>query len=95
MKLQNMFKKTTTRKSYMSLPGTKPEVPEGLLRKCNKCGATIITEEVRNHHAICPKCNGYFRMHAYRRIDMLADAGSFKEWNKGLDIQNPLQFKGY
>lgn len=45
MKLQNMFKKN--RKSYIPLKSERPEVPEGLLKKCNKCGAAILTEEVK------------------------------------------------
>lgn len=94
MKLQNMFKKTS-KKSYISLKDSKPEVPEGLLRKCNKCGGAIIAEDVRNGYHICPKCRGYFRVHAYRRIEMIADEGSFEEWDKGLATTNPLGFKGY
>ncbi|MCI6464526.1 MAG: acetyl-CoA carboxylase carboxyltransferase subunit alpha [Faecalicatena sp.] len=94
MKLQNMFKKTS-RKGYISLKESRPEVPEGLLRKCNKCGAAIITEDVKNGYYICPKCHGYFRVHAYRRIEMLADEGSFEEWDRGLTTRNPLEFKGY
>ena len=94
MKLQNMFKKTS-RKGYISLKESRPEVPEGLLRKCNKCGAAIITEDVKNGYYICPKCHGYFRVHAYRRIEMLADEGSFEEWDRGLTTRNPLDFKGY
>lgn len=94
MKLQNMFKKTS-RKSYISLKESRPEVPEGLLRKCNKCGAAIITEDVKKGYYICPKCHGYFRVHAYRRIEMLADEGSFEEWDRGLTTKNPLDFKGY
>ena len=46
MKLQNMFKKN--RKSYIPLKSERPEVPEGLLKKCNKCGAAILTEEVKS-----------------------------------------------
>lgn len=46
MKLQNMFKKN--RKSYIPLKSKRPEVPEGLLKKCNKCGAAILTEEVKS-----------------------------------------------
>mgnify|MGYP000248427890 CR=1 FL=1 len=42
MKLQNMFKKN--RKSYIPLKSERPEVPEGLLKKCNKCGAAILTK---------------------------------------------------
>ena len=94
MKLQNMFKKTS-RKSYISLKESKPEVPEGLLRKCNKCGAAIIAEDVKQGFYICPKCHGYFRVHAYRRIEMLTDEGSFEEWDRGMTTKNPLDFKGY
>ncbi|MDD3362109.1 MAG: acetyl-CoA carboxylase carboxyltransferase subunit alpha [Hespellia sp.] len=95
MKLHNMFKKTTGRTHYISLHELKPEVPEGLLRKCNKCGAAIIADDVKDGFYICPKCHGYFRVHAYRRIDMIADEGSFEEWDQGLVTKNPLDFKGY
>lgn len=95
MKLHNMFKKTTGRTHYISLHESKPEVPEGLLRKCNKCGAAIIADDVKDGFYICPKCHGYFRVHAYRRIDMIADEGSFEEWDQGLVTKNPLDFKGY
>ena len=51
MKLENMFKKTKSlyREQSVKHTGTlKPEVPQGLLRKCNKCGAAIVTEDVKN-----------------------------------------------
>ncbi len=95
MKLKDMFKKTSSRSHYISLTAGKPEVPAGLLRKCNKCGAAIIAEDVKNGYYICPKCHGYFRVHAYRRIEMLADEGSFEEWDKEMEFVNPLDFKGY
>ena len=49
MKLDNVFKKTrlaSGRKGYISLNSARPEVPEGLLRKCNKCGSAIIAKDV-------------------------------------------------
>ncbi len=98
MKLDNVFKKTrlaSGRKGYISLNMTKPEVPEGLLRKCNKCGGAIIAEDVKDDFYICPKCGGYFRVHAYRRIEMVADSGTFEEWDQDLTAQNPLEYKGY
>lgn len=93
MKLQNMFKKN--RKSYIPLKSEWPEVPEGLLKKCNKCGAAILTEEVKSAGYICPKCQGYFRVHAYERIRMTVDEDSFEEWEKDMEFVNPLEFKGY
>lgn len=95
MNLKDMFKKTNTRAHYISLRHSHPEVPTGLLRKCNKCGAAIIAEDVKNGYYICPKCHGYFRVHAYRRIEMIADEGTFEEWDKEMDFVNPLDFKGY
>ena len=95
MKLKDMFKKTSNRSHYISLKTGRPEVPAGLLRKCNKCGAAIIAEDVKNGYYICPKCHGYFRVQAYRRIEMLADAGSFEEWDKEMEFVNPLEFRGY
>lgn len=98
MKLDNMFKKTrlhSGRKNYIDLGASRPEVPEGLLRKCNKCGGAIITEDVKNGYYICPKCGGYFRVHAYHRVEMIADEGTFEEWDLGLTTRNPLNYKGY
>ena len=48
MKLKDMFKKTSKRSHYISLKNERPEVPVGLLRKCNKCGAAIIAEDVKH-----------------------------------------------
>ncbi|MCI9227474.1 MAG: acetyl-CoA carboxylase carboxyltransferase subunit beta [Dorea sp.] len=98
MKLDNVFKKTrlaSGRKGYIALNSARPEVPEGLLRKCNKCGSAIIAEDVKSDYYICPKCGGYFRVHAYRRIEMVADEGTFEEWDRELVTPNPLDYKGY
>ena len=97
MKLDNVFKKTRIavgRKNYITFT-RRPEVPEGLLRKCNKCGGAIIAEDVKKDHYICPKCGGYFRVHARRRIEMVTDEGSFEEWESDLQGGNPLEYKGY
>lgn len=93
-----MFKKTYTLiDSKYKTPdkADEPNIPAGLWRKCNKCGQPIYAEDVRNNFYICPKCKGYFRVHAYRRIEMTADAGSFEEWDKEMEFANPLDFPGY
>ena len=100
MRLHNMFKKTGEKiTSIHSRNRRKPEAPEGILKKCNKCGAAILTDEVINGKYICPKCRGYFRIPAYKRIELVTDAGSFEEWDAKIDEgerpENPLDFRGY
>ena len=98
MKLDNMFKKTrivSRIQSHNAARASRPEVPEGLLRKCNKCGAAIIAEDVKQGNYSCPKCGGYFRIHAYRRIQMVIDEGTFEEWDHDLTGGNPVNYKGY
>ena len=93
MNLDHVFKKTNKR---FSLDGDKkPQVPEGLLCKCSKCGGTLLVEDVRRSYYVCPKCKGYFRVKAYERIRRLADEGSFAEWDKELIGGNPMEFEGY
>lgn len=104
MKLGNMFKKTN-QKNYITLTNRKanvqnsgessPEVPEGLMRKCNACRAVLLAESIIGNQYICPKCGNYFSVPARRRIEMLADEESFKEWDTGLTSGNPLHYKGY
>lgn len=75
----NMFKKDRREDHFdHSRNRRKPEAPEGILKKCNKCGAAILTDEVINGKYICPKCHGYFRIPAYKRIELVTDAGSFE-----------------
>lgn len=83
------------KKEYITLKVQTPTVPKGLVRKCNKCGAALFVEDVKERNYICPKCGGYFRMHAMRRIENIADEGSFTPWFTDLATTNPLNYKGY
>lgn len=97
MKLKSIFKKTPVIKPEVKEIASqiKPEVPEGLLKRCNKCGKGIFTEDYKKNLYICPKCGGYLRMPAQKRIEFLTEADSFEEWDTGLSTENPLHMIGY
>ena len=86
MQLANMFKKGINlgKNEGSGKRMTSPEVPEGILKKCNACKAAIFTEDVKKGYYICPKCGNYFRVHAMRRIEMIADPDTFEAWDEGL-----------
>lgn len=97
MKFNHTFKRTVAEPVFNAKDENveKPEVPEGLLKKCNACKNVVFVEEVRQNHDICPHCRNYFRVHAYRRIEMITDEGTFEEWDRGLHSGNPLHYKDY
>lgn len=94
MRIKHMFKKT-----IMDIRGEEqentPEVPDGLMRKCNACKAAVFVDEVKRNHYICPHCGNYFHMPVYKRIKMLVDKNSFEEWDAHMEEKNPLSYKGY
>ena len=94
MKFNCTFKRTVGRSS-LTAETVKPEVPEGLLKKCNVCKSAVFVEEVKDNDYICPHCGNYFRVHAWRRVQQIADPGTFEEWDAGLPQENPLHYKGY
>ncbi len=96
MKMNKMFKKPRfVNGKEKNAKSDLPNVPEGLMKRCTHCKKPIIAEEAKKAGNICPACGGYFRMHAYRRIEQIIDAGSFEEWDKELEGGNPLSFPGY
>ena len=88
-----MFKKT----GHIHLPGklAEPSVPEGLWIKCPKCGETLYKDDVVSNQYVCYRCGGYFRVRARNRIRMVADPKSFEEWDRGIEIPDPLHYEGY
>ncbi|MBS7183667.1 MAG: acetyl-CoA carboxylase carboxyltransferase subunit beta [Eubacterium sp.] len=92
MKLQTLFKKNN--KKYININKNK-DVPDGILRKCKKCNSVVFAKDVAENNYICPKCGGYFRVHAKRRIEMIADKDSFIPWFQGIEEENPLNYPNY
>lgn len=62
---------------------------------CPHCKEEVYTLQVKENHKICPKCQFYFPMTPEERILSLADAKSFREYDKKLRTVNPLDFPEY
>ncbi len=60
--------------------------------KCPKCTSLMYYKEVESKHNVCPKCNHHFRISAEKRIELLADEGSFVEHDASLAPIDPLKF---
>jgi acetyl-CoA carboxylase carboxyl transferase subunit beta len=60
--------------------------------KCPACGAISFYKEVQKQNNTCPKCGYHFRMSAKDRINLLADEGTFIEYDQNLKPNDPLSF---
>jgi len=72
--------------------GKRPKAAEGLWLKCNHCREIIYRKEVDRNNKVCPKCDYHFPISVQERVALLADLGSFKEWEAGLAPLDPLSF---
>ena len=63
--------------------------------KCDSCGEMLFKEDVVNNYYSCYKCGKYFRLTTKRRIHLVADKGTFEEWDRGLENSDPLNYPGY
>jgi acetyl-CoA carboxylase carboxyl transferase subunit beta len=61
--------------------------------KCNSCNEIIYRKVIERNLQVCPKCNYHFQIPARRRIDCVADPGTFTEYDADLISTDPLEFK--
>jgi len=62
---------------------------------CPKCKKTLFSEELEKELRACPYCRYHFKLNARQRIHMIADTDTFIEADKGLLVDNILEFPGY
>ena len=62
---------------------------------CKKCNSKIDIQEWIKNYKVCPKCNYHSYISAFERLNLLADEGSFVEYDAELYSVNPLGFPKY
>ena len=85
MNISNFFK------NFRKEQPTKSEAPSHWV-KCKKCNSLMYYKEVDNNQNVCPKCEYHFRIGQKRRIELLADEGTFVEMDADLIPIDPLNF---
>jgi acetyl-CoA carboxylase carboxyl transferase subunit beta len=68
------------------------EIPDGLFVVCKKCKAHVYKEEFERDFKVCPSCGFHERLTAQERIDLIVDTGTFREFNKKISTNDPLEF---
>ncbi len=71
----------------------RTSVPEGLWKKCPKCGAFLYKPELDKNLDVCPKCNHHMRVTARRRLDIFLDEDGREEIASDLEPWDRLKFK--
>ena len=63
--------------------------------RCLHCGADIEHAPAYTRYRVCPQCRFHYNLPALRRINLLTDAGTFREMNQSLVPLDPLSFSDH
>jgi len=85
LNLLNLFSRSTAKAP------TKSEVSAHWV-KCKSCHSLMYYKEVENQNYVCPKCGFHLRIGVKERIKLLADEGTFVEFDENLRPVDPLKF---
>jgi acetyl-CoA carboxylase carboxyl transferase subunit beta len=68
---------------------------DGVFTKCEACNEPVYAKDFEARYNVCPNCEHHYPLAAPERVRLLADSGSFEEWDGGMVAGNPLGFEGY
>ncbi len=73
----------------------RPNVPQGIMTKCPKCGKVIYTKLLIKNFKRCDECGHNFKVSANERFAMILDEGELQEFDAHMSTRDPLTFPGY
>jgi acetyl-CoA carboxylase carboxyl transferase subunit beta len=74
---------------------TKLEIPKDAWERCESCGHVDIRERFERALNVCSECGHHRRFTAEEYIELLTDAGTWREYFANLRSQDPLSFESY
>lgn len=63
--------------------------------KCPRCQGTYPLTRYEELYKVCPECNYHGRLTAPERIKIIADKGSFREFDAEMESCDPINFPNY
>lgn len=75
-----------------SVAKPRSKVPSGVWIKCKECREPLFAAELERNLMVCPKCDYHFPLSAHKRIELLADDGSFREYDADITAVDFLSF---
>src|SRR6266496_1448271 len=60
--------------------------------KCGSCGAFLYGKRLLRNRKVCPECQYHFRLSPEERIELLADAGTFRAFGDDIEPRDHLGF---
>ncbi len=73
----------------------RPNIPEGIMTKCPRCGKVIYTKLLIKNFKRCDECGYNFKVSANERFAMILDDGDLQEFDAQISTRDPLNFPGY
>lgn len=73
----------------------KPNVPQGIMTKCPKCGKVVYTKLLLKNYKRCDECGYHYKVSANERFAMILDSGELREFDAQMSTRDPLNFPGY
>lgn len=89
------FKMPFFRKRDSHLPADtakKRDLPDGVWSKCPSCAEMINRPELQAAFSVCVRCGYHFQLTPSERLALLAEEGSFSEWDAELISVDALGF---
>ncbi len=71
---------------------SRKELPSHLWTQCPGCSEMLFNKQLARNLNVCMKCDHHFRIGARERIELLADRGSFDEFDREMTSADPLRF---
>ena len=65
---------------------------EGVRKTCLACGSSLVDDPIYDRFLVCSNCRFHYTMSARRRVEMLADGGTFRETSRWIKSLDPLSF---